>query len=262
MSALSGHAARERPTRPDLLRAAGSETLRAGPVASPGSDTGPPPPTRSPASDPRRIMTRTIASGPASAGSQPASDTTGAPKPILDGLRPRGHSALVYMFTVVPSLALVAAVPLAWGWGLGWVDVGLAVGFYLVSALGVTVGFHRYFTHRAFKANRPLRNALAIAGSLAVQGDVDHLGRRPPPPPRLRRQGRRPALALAVRHRAASRWPGASGTPTSGGCSGATAPTPPGSPPTCSPTPTSPGSAGSSRCGRRSACSPRPSSAV
>jgi stearoyl-CoA desaturase (delta-9 desaturase) len=52
------------------------------------------------------------------------------------------------------------------------VDVGLAVAFYLVSALGVTVGFHRYFTHRAFKANRPLRNALAIAGSLAGQGDV------------------------------------------------------------------------------------------
>ena len=117
-------------------------------------------------------MTRTIASGPASAGSQPASDTTGAPKPILDGLRPRGHSALVYMFTVVPSLALVAAVPLAWGWGLGWVDVGLAIGFYLVSALGVTVGYHRYFTHRAFKATRPLRNALAIAGSLSGQGDV------------------------------------------------------------------------------------------
>ena len=57
-------------------------------------------------------------------------------------------------------LALVAAVPLAWGWGLSWLDVGLAVGFYLVSGFGVTVGFHRYFTHRAFKASRGLRNGL------------------------------------------------------------------------------------------------------
>ncbi|NMH95697.1 acyl-CoA desaturase, partial [Pseudonocardia bannensis] len=56
--------------------------------------------------------------------------------------------------------------------GLGWVDVGLALGFYLVSGLGVTVGFHRYFTHGSFKANRPLRIALAVAGSLALQGGV------------------------------------------------------------------------------------------
>jgi stearoyl-CoA desaturase (delta-9 desaturase) len=59
-----------------------------------------------------------------------------------------------------------------WGWGLGWTDVGLAVGFYLVSSLGVTVGYHRHFTHGSFKANRPLRIALAVAGGLASQGSV------------------------------------------------------------------------------------------
>ncbi len=62
--------------------------------------------------------------------------------------------------------------PFAWGWGLGWVDLGIAAGFYLVSSLGVTVGYHRYFTHGAFKANRGLRVALALAGSLASQGSV------------------------------------------------------------------------------------------
>jgi hypothetical protein len=55
---------------------------------------------------------------------------------------------------------------------LTWLEVGLAVGFYFLSGLGVAVGFHRYFTHRAFKANRGLCNGLAIAGSLAAQGDV------------------------------------------------------------------------------------------
>jgi hypothetical protein len=46
----------------------------------------------------------------------------------------------------VPFLALVAAIPIAWGWGLSWLDVGVAAVFYLVSGFGVTVGFHRYFT--------------------------------------------------------------------------------------------------------------------
>jgi len=73
---------------------------------------------------------------------------------------------------VVPLLALLAAVPLAWGWGLSWTDIGLAVGWYALSGLGVTVGFHRLFTHGAFRANRPLRIALAIAGSFAMEGPV------------------------------------------------------------------------------------------
>jgi stearoyl-CoA desaturase (delta-9 desaturase) len=95
-----------------------------------------------------------------------------APKPMLGGQRAHGESVLVYVFVVLPMLALLAAVPLAWGWGLSWLDIGLALGFYLISGLGVTVGFHRYFTHRAFKANRGLRIGLAVAGSLALQGDV------------------------------------------------------------------------------------------
>jgi len=79
---------------------------------------------------------------------------------------------VVKLFIIIPFLALVAAVPMLWGWGLGWTDVGLAVGFYLVSCLGVTVGYHRHFTHGSFKANRPLRIALAVAGGLASQGSV------------------------------------------------------------------------------------------
>jgi stearoyl-CoA desaturase (delta-9 desaturase) len=73
---------------------------------------------------------------------------------------------------MLPVLALLAAVPMAWGWGLSWLDVGMGAVLYVISGLGVTVGFHRYFTHRAFAANPVLRSALAIAGSLAQQGDV------------------------------------------------------------------------------------------
>jgi stearoyl-CoA desaturase (delta-9 desaturase) len=78
----------------------------------------------------------------------------------------------MYAFVVVPFLALAAAIPMLWGWGLSWVDVALAVVFYVVTVLGVTVGFHRHFTHGSFKAARALRIGLALAGSMAIQGPV------------------------------------------------------------------------------------------
>ncbi|HET9141162.1 acyl-CoA desaturase [Actinophytocola sp.] len=93
-------------------------------------------------------------------------------KPLTVPGRSRGEQVLVKIFVLVPFVALVVAVPVAWGWGLGWTDLGLAAGFYLVAALGVTVGYHRYFTHRAFKAKRFLRICLAVAGGLAAQGPV------------------------------------------------------------------------------------------
>ncbi|WP_374118864.1 acyl-CoA desaturase [Allokutzneria sp. A3M-2-11 16] len=93
-------------------------------------------------------------------------------EPVLAGQKSTGELLLVKLFVLVPALALCAAVPFAWGWGLGWVDVGLAVAFYALTCLGVTVGFHRYFTHGAFTANRGLRIALAAVGSMALQGPV------------------------------------------------------------------------------------------
>ncbi len=94
------------------------------------------------------------------------------PKPAIEGTKARGEQAALYLFVIIPFVAFLAAVPLAWGWGLGWTSIGLAIGFYIVSGLGITVGYHRYFTHGSFKANRGLKIALAIAGSLAIEGPV------------------------------------------------------------------------------------------
>jgi len=94
------------------------------------------------------------------------------PKPILGGPRPMKVQVAVYFGVVAPLLALIAAVPVAWGWGLSWVDIGLFAGFYFFAAAGITVGFHRYFTHGSFKAKRWLRRTLALAGSTAVQGPL------------------------------------------------------------------------------------------
>jgi stearoyl-CoA desaturase (delta-9 desaturase) len=93
-------------------------------------------------------------------------------KPTFEGTKIRGEQFMLYTFVIVPFLAFLAAVPVAWGWGLGWTDVVLFLVFYVVSGLGITVGYHRLFTHGSFKANRPLRIACALAGELAIEGPV------------------------------------------------------------------------------------------
>jgi stearoyl-CoA desaturase (delta-9 desaturase) len=76
------------------------------------------------------------------------------------------------LFIVVPFLAVLAAVPIAWGGWLGWTDLAIMVSMYWFTGHGITIGYHRLFTHKAFKPNRALKNVLAIAGSMAIQGPV------------------------------------------------------------------------------------------
>jgi stearoyl-CoA desaturase (delta-9 desaturase) len=94
------------------------------------------------------------------------------PKPVFEGTKRPGEQLMLYTFVIVPFLAFLAAIPVAWGWGLNWTDVILFMAFYWISGWGITVGFHRLFTHKSYKANRPLRAALAVAGSLAIEGPV------------------------------------------------------------------------------------------
>jgi stearoyl-CoA desaturase (delta-9 desaturase) len=94
------------------------------------------------------------------------------PKAVITGRRQAWAQVAVYLFVAVPMVALIAAIPFAWGWGLSWVDVVLAVVFFYLSGLGVTIGYHRHFTHSSFKAVRWLRVVLAVCGGMAVQGPV------------------------------------------------------------------------------------------
>src|SRR5580698_3609590 len=105
--------------------------------------------------------------------------TTAAPQvkaPPLSDLQdePKGtfEKVMVGLFVAIPMLAVIAAIPLAWGWGLGWHDVVIAITFYLISGLGISMGFHRHFTPDSCNANTALHVALAIAGSLAIEGPV------------------------------------------------------------------------------------------
>ena len=84
-----------------------------------------------------------------------------------------GMRVTIGVFVVVPLLAVIAAIPVAWGGWLSWVDVALVVVFWTITALGITVGYHRYFTHGSFKANRAVKITLALMGSYALEGSLD-----------------------------------------------------------------------------------------
>jgi stearoyl-CoA desaturase (Delta-9 desaturase) len=106
----------------------------------------------------------------------PAAPLSGLQRTPLPDIEPEPSSladrVLVGVFVVVPLLAVAGAAWMAWGWGLSWQDAVIAFVFYVVSGMGISMGFHRHFTHSSFKATRPLRIALAIAGSLAIDGPV------------------------------------------------------------------------------------------
>ena len=79
---------------------------------------------------------------------------------------------LIWVFIVVPTLALLPGIFFAWGGWIGWHDIVLLVVFYMITATGIGAGYHRAFTHGSFKSKRGLKIALAIAGSLALEGPV------------------------------------------------------------------------------------------
>ena len=125
-------------------------------------------------------------------------------QPVANETRDRIITGLV---TLIPFVALGFAAWQVWGEALHWSDVFLFVGMYLFTGLGITVGFHRHLTHRAFKAKPWLHGLLGDPRLGGDRGPGDLLGRRPPQAPRLlRRRGRpaqparRPRARLERRH--------------------------------------------------------------
>jgi stearoyl-CoA desaturase (Delta-9 desaturase) len=90
----------------------------------------------------------------------------------IDARELRFQRRVTLLLTVGPLLGVGLAIALLWGTGITAVDLGLLLGFYVFTGLGITVGFHRLFTHRSFETGPVLRAVFAIAGSMAVQGSV------------------------------------------------------------------------------------------
>ena len=79
---------------------------------------------------------------------------------------------VVLLLTVGPFAGLVTALALLWGRGFSYTDLGIFLGIYMFTGVGVTIGFHRLFTHRSFETKAWLKALFAIAGSMAMQGSV------------------------------------------------------------------------------------------
>ncbi len=90
-------------------------------------------------------------------------------EPALHETRDRIITGIV---TAAPVLALGFVAWQVWGDFLRWSDAVVFGLMYLATGLGVTVGFHRHFTHRSFKTSRPVRAALAVLGSAAIEGPI------------------------------------------------------------------------------------------
>jgi len=73
---------------------------------------------------------------------------------------------------LLPFAGLVLGIALLWGWGLSWIHLVLLFGMYLITGLGVTIGFHRLFTHKSFETGPVLRAVFGVLGSMSVQGPV------------------------------------------------------------------------------------------
>jgi stearoyl-CoA desaturase (delta-9 desaturase) len=101
-------------------------------------------------------------------GMEPFPDA-GRPARTAEGAVRVGVTAAI---VIVPFAGLGVAVWFAWGHGLHLADILLGAALYLVTGLGVTIGFHRLLTHRSFTAAPALRVVLAIAGSMSFEGDV------------------------------------------------------------------------------------------
>ena len=82
-----------------------------------------------------------------------------------------GH-VITLVFVVVPFLALLYAVRQLWNQEVNGQDLVLCFALYAMTAIGITVGFHRLVTHRSFVAAWPVRGLLLLLGSMAVEGPV------------------------------------------------------------------------------------------
>ena len=105
-------------------------------------------------------------------------DATSGPVPEDRSASPHSGGAFFtlkvvnFAAVIVPFVGFIVAMVLLWGIAFAWVYLAILAGMYLVTAVGVTVGYHRLFTHRSFKTSRPVTAILVALGSMAVEGPV------------------------------------------------------------------------------------------
>src|SRR5437868_2660438 len=94
------------------------------------------------------------------------------PRDVAPERAPAAVRVAAFLAITLPLLGVVAALFFVWGWGFHWVDLGLLLGMYFLTAIGITVGFHRLFVHRSLETYMGVKFVLAALGSMAVVGSL------------------------------------------------------------------------------------------
>lgn len=118
-------------------------------------------PTELPSPLPHSIGTSTRAEELSVSNETPANDRASLGVRILNLLA-----------IIIPFAGCIAAMVLLWGIAFSWLYLAIFGAAYFLTAIGVTVGYHRLFTHKAFETNAAVKGVLGILGSMAVQGPI------------------------------------------------------------------------------------------
>ncbi|WP_298817546.1 acyl-CoA desaturase [Chloroflexus sp.] len=78
---------------------------------------------------------------------------------------------VVLLIVLLPFLGTIYAMVMLWQQYVDWLDVTLMLALYVISGLGITIGFHRMLTHKSFETSRPLKALFLIMGCMALEGD-------------------------------------------------------------------------------------------
>lgn len=81
-----------------------------------------------------------------------------------------GEKIGVLIIVALPFLATIYAMVMLWNRAVDWLDVTLMLVFYVISGLGITVGYHRMLTHKSFETHSWLKRLFLIMGSMAFEG--------------------------------------------------------------------------------------------
>ncbi len=103
-----------------------------------------------------------------------AVDTLDAePAPTLEGGKaPLLNRVLSLAAIILPFVGMIVAMVLLWGDSFNWVQLGTLTAMYFLSGFGITIGFHRLFTHRSFETSRFMTAVFGILGSMTIEGSI------------------------------------------------------------------------------------------
>jgi len=82
------------------------------------------------------------------------------------------YRALIVVGLALPLVATGYAAWMLWDRSVGWTEVALLVGMYVLTGLGTTLGYHRLATHRSLETGPVTRGVFLALGAMALQGKV------------------------------------------------------------------------------------------